>query len=390
MDYEMKMERARRRNSESASGVKGFTMDLGQSSDGRATKRLTKKLLAEDMFKQTETRRRSPSSISGLMVLKEHARKQQKRISDSYEFYDASDEKNRRFLSRWRARSMLTKANHWHNHSHPDGSHTSFSSRAHNSSKSSKVLSEEKNKRPVRIVVLRLNHHGNTHNCGSSIYLLHRIKDEGTSVSAYDDIRNDENMYSSLEAYSEIQMEANVKDLYEKQLTLSETRRATSSSDPSISHRNKSFAVDNDEASACDQEEFNLQEIYERPPGSSPLQYVSAEPAFSESSREADHASPVSVLEVPSIEEASSCSKSFQKVSAEQNEAHYILGAEGRESSYALEVLIHSGLLKKLSLDTFTTKWYSPDCPLDTVLFDDLEKKYNNETTGFDRGQNES
>ncbi|GFQ00927.1 hypothetical protein PHJA_002236600 [Phtheirospermum japonicum] len=523
------MERARRRNSKSASGVGGvhqiqkhkaasrlysdsrsyfdgstgndmFMLDLGQSSDGRATGRLIKKLLRDKMLKQTESRRRSPSGISGLMVLEGHVRKQQKTISDSYEFDDASDEENRHCLSRWRARSMLAKANLLHNHSCPDGTHTSFSRRAHNSHKSSKALSEVKNKLPVRIVVLKPNNHGNKHNSGSSRYLSHRRK-ENTSVSAYDvrffkssseearliareitrrmrgdfdetldtkyssfgryaggessydasesdfdsdpdmfnlfskkrpaeswkithrydrkaslrygrsnfakkcqsrkeilsshdsksrskkpfpcqHICNDEKIYSSLEAYSEIQMEENVKDLSEKQFTLSEPRSETSSSDPSMSHRNQSSAIDNDEAAARDQEDFSLQELYKRPPGSSPLQYVAAEPASSESSKETDHASPVSVLESPFIEDASSCSESSEKDGTEQNEGNYTLGAEGWESSYALDVLIHSGLLQ-LSLDTFTTKWYSPDCPLDPVLFDDLEMKYDNKTRGL-------
>ncbi|GFQ03533.1 calcium-dependent protein kinase 14 [Phtheirospermum japonicum] len=61
-----------------------------------------------------------------------------------------------------------------------------------------------------------------------------------------------------------------------------------------------------------------------------------AEPASLESSKEANHASLVSVLESTFIEDASSCSESSEKVGAGRNEGNYTLGAEGWESTFAL------------------------------------------------------
>lgn len=57
-----------------------------------------------------------------------------------------------------------------------------------------------------------------------------------------------------------------------------------------------------------------------------------------------------------------------------------ILGTEGWEVSYTLDVLIHSGL-QDSGFDMFRMMWYSPDCPLDPSLFDELEKKYSDEIT---------
>lgn len=60
------------------------------------------------------------------------------------------------------------------------------------------------------------------------------------------------------------------------------------------------------------------QEQHKGPPkqGSPSLQCLGAEPDSSESSKEADHPSPISVLEVPFTEDTSS-SESFERVSAE-------------------------------------------------------------------------
>ncbi|KAI3447654.1 hypothetical protein Pfo_004319 [Paulownia fortunei] len=244
---------------------------------------------------------------------------------------------------------------------------------------------------------------------------------------------------SSSEANFEIQMEANVKDLSEQLLMcqiatkdencgspvsdvmIAEHGSTTMSSKSFLLHTKQSSAADNDKAAAHDQEGFCLQELHYGPPeeGSPSLQYLGAELASSESSKEADHASPVSVLEVPFTEDASSSSESFEKVSVELNElrmqlqlltmesgaygeistlvpieedvtqlssvlsgGNYILGAEGWELSYALDVLIHSGL-QDFGFDMFRMMWHSPDCPLDPRLFDNLEKKYGDEITGL-------
>lgn len=124
-------------------------LQLGQSSLGGATGIPMKKLLAEEMSKDVEAKRRSPSVIARLMGLEglpspRHVHRQQKRFSDSYqqknvsigiqrdsqlydgrsnrrssmdqqEFKDvyedleASHVVNRRCSSRWSANSILTK-----------------------------------------------------------------------------------------------------------------------------------------------------------------------------------------------------------------------------------------------------------------------------------------
>ncbi|KAK6152440.1 hypothetical protein DH2020_015075 [Rehmannia glutinosa] len=240
-------------------------------------------------------------------------------------------------------------------------------------------------------------------------------------------------MDSSSEAYFEIQMEA-VKDLSEKQpmfqiaatddrsggplsdVTIAEPGSTTLSTKSSLLHPKQSSVIDNNKAAAYDQEDFCLQELHKRPSeeGSPSLQYLGAELASSESSKEADRASPVSILEVPFTEDAQSSSESFEKARAELNELRVqlqllkiesdayaqlsnlvpiekdvvnlssmlsqgknILRPKGWESSYALDVLIHSGLLE-FGFDMFRTNSYSsPYCPLDLRLFENLEKKYS-------------
>ncbi|KAK6126135.1 hypothetical protein DH2020_040113 [Rehmannia glutinosa] len=241
-------------------------------------------------------------------------------------------------------------------------------------------------------------------------------------------------MDSSSEAYFEIQMEANVKDLSEKQLMfeiaakddssggpladvmIAEPGSTTLSTKSSPLHPKQSSVIDNNKATAHDQEDFCLQELHKRPPeeGSPSLKYLGDESVSSESSKEADRASPVSILEVPFSEDASSSSEGYEKARAELNElrmqlqllkmesdayakiprlvsiekdnianltsklleGNNILGDEGWAASYAQDVLIQSGLLE-FGFDMFRTKSYSPDCPLDPRLFENLEKKYS-------------
>ncbi|KAL8480491.1 hypothetical protein ACS0TY_027143 [Phlomoides rotata] len=172
------MERARHRKTKSASGIEGgirqiqkqkavprlssdsrsyidgsnrddmFMLELGQSSLGGVTGMPMKKLLAEEMSKDVEAKRRSPSIVAKLMGLEglpssRHAHRQQKRFSGSYqqkivsinkknnqmfdgrsnrrstmeqqEFKDvyedleASHAANPRCSSRWSSNSILTK-----------------------------------------------------------------------------------------------------------------------------------------------------------------------------------------------------------------------------------------------------------------------------------------
>ncbi|KAK6126060.1 hypothetical protein DH2020_040174 [Rehmannia glutinosa] len=233
-------------------------------------------------------------------------------------------------------------------------------------------------------------------------------------------------MDSSSEAYFEIQMEANVKDLSEKQpmfeiaatddssggpltdVMIAEPGSTTLSTKSSPLHPKQSSVINNNKAAAHDQEDFCLQELHKRPSeeGSPSLPYLGAELASSESSKVADHASPVSILEVPFTEDVSSSSEGYEKARAELNELRMQLQllkmeseipiqkdnvanlswmlsegnnksrADGWESSYALDVLIQSGLLE-FGFDMFRTKSYSPDCRLDPRLFENLEKKYS-------------
>ncbi|KAL0336854.1 UNVERIFIED_CONTAM: hypothetical protein Scaly_1960500 [Sesamum calycinum] len=130
---------------------------------------------------------------------------------------------------------------------------------------------------------------------------------------------------------------------------------------------------------------------------------------FQEQHKGADHAGPVSMHEVPVIEDTPFSSESFERINAELKELrmqlqllkmesgrhadepapviaeediaeveNYIFGTEGWEVSYILDVLMHSGI-QDSGIDMFGMTWYSLDCPLDPMLFDELEKKYCDE-----------
>lgn len=245
-------------------------------------------------------------------------------------------------------------------------------------------------------------------------------------------------MNASEEANFEIQMEANIKELSGQQpmfqiqgddeicqsivsdaLTIGGRGGTTLSSKSSESIPNKSFSIlDEDLSLAHDQDDSTLQELQKRPPeqGSPSSHILGTELDSSESSKEADHPSPVSVLQVPFAEDASSSSKSFERVRAELHELrmqlrllkmqssgysevslipleeevselspivygkNHVLEAEGWEVSYALDVLNNSSI-EESNPDTLE-KSHSPECPLDSGLFDDLEKKYSDITFG--------
>ncbi|XP_011077422.1 uncharacterized protein LOC105161437 isoform X1 [Sesamum indicum] len=207
-------------------------------------------------------------------------------------------------------------------------------------------------------------------------------------------------MDSFLEANFELQMEANVKDLSEQHLTFqvatkddssrsrvsAEHGSATLSSKSSLLHPNQSSTKENYKAAGHDQEISNLKEQH----------------------KVADHAGPVSI---PVIEDTPFTSESFERINAELKELrmqlqilkmesgqhadepapvtaeediaeveNYLLGTEGWEVSYILDVLMHSGI-QDSDLDMFGMMWYSPDSPLDPMLFDELEKRYTDEIT---------
>ncbi|KAL9149898.1 hypothetical protein ABFS82_12G135200 [Erythranthe guttata] len=203
---------------------------------------------------------------------------------------------------------------------------------------------------------------------------------------------------SSSEANFEIQMEPNVKDLpdinrrspviiYEREST------TTFSSKSSVLQPKKSSVIDDkDNAPSHDQNDFTIQELDKGPPkeGSPSL-------AYSEFSKEADHASPVSVLAPSSFqgfEEVSAAlnelrmqlqllkmeSDSYNSISTlvlieDENAQLSSLLPKGWKLSYILDVLIHSNL-RVFSYDMSVMTWHSNKSPLDPNLFDKLEKKY--------------
>lgn len=62
-------------------------------------------------------------------------------------------------------------------------------------------------------------------------------------------------------------------------------------------------------------------------------------------------------------------------------EVDHVLAGESWRTCYALDVLIESGL-EESDFNTLRRSWHPPDCPLDSKLFDKLEKRYNGETKG--------
>lgn len=54
------------------------------------------------------------------------------------------------------------------------------------------------------------------------------------------------------------------------------------------------------------------------------------------------------------------------------------------ESSYVVDLLIESSF-NDTEPDTFTRTWYSQDCPLGPWIFNNLENKYTDESTRFER-----
>lgn len=130
------------------------------------------------------------------------------------------------------------------------------------------------------------------------------------------------------------------------------------------------------------------------------------------SSKESEQPSPVSVLEAPFVEDLSSGSECFERVSAElhglrkqlqllklesevydegsvvvssdeygedstelHEREHFSIVGEYWESWYLVDVLNHSGL-DKTDCEMFLGTWHSPDCPIGLWVFEDLEKRY--------------
>ncbi|XP_021623696.1 uncharacterized protein LOC110623110 isoform X3 [Manihot esculenta] len=171
-------------------------------------------------------------------------------------------------------------------------------------------------------------------------------------------------------------------------------------------------------ASSSDTGALTLQEPLDGPPdeGSASVQHSGAELQSPTSSKEAEQPSPVSVLETPFPDDLSSSSECFESLSADlhglwmqlqllklESEAY----AEGsmlissdediedvsvrfseekgiveasREYSYVIDVLLESGI-NDANPDTFMASWHSPDCPVNPLVFEELEKKHCNLTS---------
>ncbi|XP_057535209.1 uncharacterized protein LOC130813395 isoform X2 [Amaranthus tricolor] len=127
----------------------------------------------------------------------------------------------------------------------------------------------------------------------------------------------------------------------------------------------------------------------------------------STSSKESEQPSPASVLEAPFVEDLSSGSECFERVSADLHGLRIQLQLLKRESEdydggsilissdeyvedsveftprnggcwefwYLVDVLALSGLDKPNS-ELFISTWHSPDCPIGSWVFEDLEKRY--------------
>ncbi|KAL6501439.1 hypothetical protein OROGR_026572 [Orobanche gracilis] len=325
---------------------------------------------------------------------------------------------------------------------------TRISSRSKSLSPSScgKVRSHRKSTYLNELVADKSLMHRETVHCGRGKFVKRNLSHREDNSSKYSksrgrkphpcqDIFIDEIDCSS-EAKSEIQMEANIKDLSEQQsvfemsakvetfkcpdvdvMIISEPGSTTLPSGSShLIESQTSSGVAGAESAAQKQDDCSFQELNKVPfkQGPSSLPCIASELEFSESSREVNHPSPMSVLQVPFTEDTSS-SESFERVSAELQELRMQLQLPKMESStdadmstlfpiegdmqpspvvsegncvlgweffYALDMLITSGL-QDSDFNMFRTSWYSSDCPLDPNLFDSLEKKYShNETTG--------
>ncbi|CAL5439951.1 unnamed protein product [Camellia sinensis] len=123
---------------------------------------------------------------------------------------------------------------------------------------------------------------------------------------------------------------------------------------------------------------------------------------FPTSSKKADHPSRVSVLEALFMEDVnviSPGSECFERVNVDLHGLPMQLKLRKMESGANADGLMLTPSDKDIGQDlsrsprimkyddvdpdTFVSTWYSLDCPLDPCLFDNVEKKYSNETTSL-------
>ncbi|KAE8717296.1 hypothetical protein F3Y22_tig00110053pilonHSYRG00052 [Hibiscus syriacus] len=152
-------------------------------------------------------------------------------------------------------------------------------------------------------------------------------------------------------------------------------------------------------------------------PSEGPLEQTTPHCPVSElslaSSKEAEQPSPVSVIEAPFADDVSSGSECFDSISADLHELRIQLrqlkleseayeegtillssdddcnevsvgfiedngrpnAEENFDSIYIVDVLVDSGI-GQAELDTFLAAWHSPECPMNPLVFEELEKKY--------------
>ncbi|KAK8705111.1 hypothetical protein V6N13_048719 [Hibiscus sabdariffa] len=159
----------------------------------------------------------------------------------------------------------------------------------------------------------------------------------------------------------------------------------------------------------------NSQEPSEGPFKQAPLHSPVSELGSRAGSKEGDQPSPISVIDAPFTDGFSSGSECFESISAhlhglrmqlqllkleteEYEEGTMLLSSDddgdqvsvrsaedkgvtmaekNLESVYIVDVLVESGI-NGADLDTFLAKWHSPDCPVNPIVFEELEKKYHN------------
>ncbi|KAF8006342.1 hypothetical protein BT93_K0589 [Corymbia citriodora subsp. variegata] len=149
-----------------------------------------------------------------------------------------------------------------------------------------------------------------------------------------------------------------------------------------------------------------------------PVIHSIPESESSASSKEADQPSPVSILEAPFKDDLSAGSECFESLSADlhglrmqlqllklesqactegsmlissdedageglmhfpENRGLYRTG-ESWESSYIVDVLVGSGY-DNSDPEMFIAKWHSPECPVNPLVFEELEKRYCDESS---------
>ncbi|XP_015899514.3 uncharacterized protein LOC107432827 isoform X1 [Ziziphus jujuba] len=178
-----------------------------------------------------------------------------------------------------------------------------------------------------------------------------------------------------------------------------------------------------DDCHADNQDNLNSQEPQVQAPreGSVPLHHSVPGLESPASSKETDQPSPVSVLEVPFIDDVSSCSECFESISADlqglrmqlqllkldklesesYTEGPMLISSdedngegstgfsdaigifqtqESWESSYMIQVLTDSGL-SNTDPNMFVASWHSRERPVSLSVFEDLEKKYHDQTS---------